>query len=255
MKSTAQPAPKSKAVKIIKIVANVLVWLFVAFAVFMTVLAFTATKSADGVPSLGGKCMISIISNSMEPTIDEGSLILSEKLSDAEKRQLKEQDVISFHFNMDGSNVKSINTHRIIGINRNESGEVVSYITQGDNKEANIGNVTEEVYPNDIVAVWHDGDTNIKGVGAIIGFLGKPTGFFLVIVLPLVAFFLYELIKFIMTVIKVKNDGKKQITAADEEMIKQKAIEEYLRQQKEAEAEAEAEAKANAEEPEQKDGE
>ena len=48
--------------------------------------------------------------------------------------------------------------------------------------------------------------------------------------LPMVLFFGYELFVFIRLVIKTKNEGKKVISAEDEELIKQKAIEEYLRQ-------------------------
>lgn len=46
-------------------------------------------------------------------------------------------------------------------------------------------------------------------------------------------FFGYEVYAFIRMVLKMKNAGKKMISAADEELIKQRAIEEYLRQQKE----------------------
>ena len=60
-------------------------------------------------------------------------------------------------------------------------------------------------------------------------------------------FFIYELIVFIRKFLKVKNAGKKQITAADEEAIKQKAIEEYLKAQK-AEADAAEDVKEKAEE-------
>ena len=41
-----------------------------------------------------------------------------------------------------------------------------------------------------------------------------------------------ELFKFIKAIIFVKSSGKKQITAADEELIKQRAIQEFLASQK-----------------------
>lgn len=52
--------------------------------------------------------------------------------------------------------------------------------------------------------------------------------------MPLVIFFGYEVYVFVKTVLSVKNEGKKVITAADEELIKQRAIEEYLRSQNQA---------------------
>ena len=39
------------------------------------------------------------------------------------------------------------------------------------------------------------------------------------------------MVVFIRTVLQVKNADKKVITAADEELIRQRAIEEYLKQQ------------------------
>ena len=66
-------------------------------------------------------------------------------------------------------------------------------------------------------------------------FLQSSLGFGLCILLPLALFFVYELVIFIRTVLSLKNEGKKVISAEDEEMIKQRAIEEYLRRQQEKE--------------------
>ena len=53
------------------------------------------------------------------------------------------------------------------------------------------------------------------------------------ILLPLILFFIYQLVKFVMAFMSVKNSGKKVISAADEELIRQKAVEEYLKKQQE----------------------
>lgn len=211
--------------KTLKVVGNILLWLFVAFAVVITVLAFAAQSDSDGIPSLGGKCMLSVLTNSMEPNIMTGDLIIGQKLSETEKNSLQVGDVVTFH--MDEVN---LNTHRIVEVHDGY------YITKGDNEEANIGNVTETVNAKKIIAKWTG--KRYGKLGSALAFLQKPTGFLVVIVIPLVLFFIWELYKFIRTALAVKNEGKKQITAADEEMIKQKAIEEYLRQQKEAEEKA-----------------
>ena len=47
---------QSKAKRIGNIVFNVVLWLFVAFAVAITVVAFSAGANAKNVPALGGKC-------------------------------------------------------------------------------------------------------------------------------------------------------------------------------------------------------
>ena len=68
-------------------------------------------------------------------------------------------------------------------------------------------------------------------------FLRTSLGFFLCIVLPLLLFFIYELFVFIKTIVKMREEKIRTegVSKDVEEAIKQKAIEEYLRQQKEKE--------------------
>ena len=234
MKKTESKNPNAKkAWKVLKIIGNIFLWIFVAFSVFVTILAFAAQGDRDGIPTIGGVSFFSVTTNSMEPNIMQGDLIINKKLTTEEEMQnLKEQTVITFLMDdINGDGNRDFNTHRIIEVRG--SGADTVYITRGDNEEANIYSQTETVPYRDVVRVWNG--TRIPGVGKFLSFLQTPNGFLIVIVIPLVLFFLFELIKFIRAAIAVKNEGKKQITAADEELIKQKAIEEYLRQQKEAE--------------------
>ena len=214
--------------KALKVIGNILLWLFVAFAVFITVLAFAAQNNTDGVPALFGKSFLSVTTDSMEPTLMVGDLLISDKIDNKEDPGLQVGDIITFKQEVvQGQAI--FNTHRIIEVHADEK----YFITKGDNQEANVANVTETVSYYNLVAKYSG--TRLPKVGAALAFLQTPTGFLVVIVIPLVLFFLFELVKFIRAAIAVKNEGKKQITAADEELIKQKAIEEYLRQQKEAE--------------------
>ena len=49
---------KTKTKKTLQIVFNVIIWLFVVFAVVVTILVIASQSDSDGVPSLGGKCFI-----------------------------------------------------------------------------------------------------------------------------------------------------------------------------------------------------
>ena len=232
------------AKKAFKIVGNVLMWLFIIAAIVVTILAFSAQSSSDGIPTVGGKVMSPVLSPSMEPTINKGDIIFTRKLSDEEKLELKKDTIITYKaLNDDGSTY--INTHRIIEV-INEGESSVEYKTQGDNNEYPD---SYTVRPSDVVSIYVEGeDTRIPVLGNVINFLLQPTGFFFVIVIPLIIFFLFEIIVFVKKLMEVKNSDKKKISAADEELIKQKAIEEYLRaQQLEKEAE-DANAEAAAEE-------
>ena len=216
----------AKAMKVLKIVGNVVIWLIVAFAVVTTIFAFAARNGEDGLPTIGKTCYLTVQSDSMKPTFKKGDMLISKYLVGTQDIfHLQKDQVITFRTKINGE--AALNTHRIVGLSVDENGAVVEYYTQGDNRE--MSKIAEAVNPVDVVAVWTE--TRIGGVGKMINFLQTRLGFGLCIVLPMLLFFGYELYRFIVALMAVKNTGKKQITAADEELIKQKAIEEYLRQQ------------------------
>lgn len=253
-------AETSTAKKVLRIVGNVLIWIFIVFAALVTVLAFASQSSADGIPSIAGRAVLTVQTDSMSRSAEDegkvviqegwergfnaGDIIIGKKLTTDEMKQLKVGDVITFKTMLAGTTQEALNSHRIIEVQG--SGDSVVYVTRGDN---NLGEDTEPVGWEKVICVYTG--TRIPGLGKFLDFLQTPTGFLVVIVLPLVAFFVYELIVFIRKFLKVKNAGKKQITAADEEAIKQKAIEEYLKAQQQAEdkaADKAEEVKAEAEE-------
>jgi len=216
-----------KTVKYLKVAGNVFIWVFVIFSVLMTLMVFSAQKNKDGVPSFFGKSQITILTESMHPTIKKGDLIFIETLSTEQKKALKKDDIITFFSDLDGDGTDEINTHRIVEVQVN--GGNYTYITRGDNNPIN--DETPVLYTK---VIGKYTGTRIGGVGSFINFLSKPTGFLLVIVLPLFAFFLFELYRFITVAVSLKTK-KAGISPQDEEEIKRRAIEEYLRQQKEAE--------------------
>ena len=205
--------------KALKIIANIAAWLIVIFALLVTILVFSSTNN-NGIPQLFGYIPLTVESQSMSPTFEQGDLIISKQIDDPSTLQV--DDVISFWTIIDGVKVK--NTHRIVRIENNNG--VVSFITRGDNNP-----IDDEVptYPADLIGKW----TNIRlgGAGNIMNFLRTRLGFFICILIPMALFFLFELYKFIVTVVKVKkgNAGPQ----LDEEEIKRRAIEEYLAAQKE----------------------
>ena len=86
---------------------------------------------------------------------------------------------------------------------------------------------------DDILAVW--GGKRIGGVGSVIKFLQKPIAFALVILLPLVLLFAYNIFLIVKMIIQDKTEKARaaaleeaKSVQIDEEEIKRKAIEEYL---------------------------
>ncbi len=236
---STQDKSTSKAKKIGNIVLNVVLWLFVIFAVVVTVFVFSAQKDADGVPSLFGNSYISIVSDSMAPEIRTGDMIVVKKVSGMpEAAQCKVGDIITFYssqdINGDGRVGNDIETHQITKV-RTANG-FTYYTTMGTNYEYSHGIEDPEIMSTSVIGIYTN--TKIAGLGSVISFLGSSTGFLVCIVIPLAIFFLYELIHFIVLFLKVKGpkEAKAGITAADEEAIKRKAIEEYLAKQSAAAA-------------------
>lgn len=218
-----------KAKKIVGIVANVLVWIFLVFSMIITILVFTAQGSEDGVPSIFGKSLITIETKSMEPTYKVGDLVFMTKLSDEEKKELLPDQIITYHapidINGDGI-IGDINTHRVVS-NDVATGVVV---TQGDNNTITDaeGDTAYTIHHNDIVGICTE-KGKLSGMGNVIGFLRSSLGFFLCIVLPLILFFLYELYNFITVLVTEKAKRAAGAAKETEEEIKQRAIAEYLK--------------------------
>lgn len=226
--------------KILKIALNVFIWIFVVFSVFMTVLALAAQSNADGVPAIGGKCFLTVASNSMSPTFEEDDLIFGEMLTVEEKQTLQKGDVITFYADLDGNGSTELNSHRIVDFEYDANGKLKSYITKGDNTKTNVIE-DDPVQWQFVIAKWSG--KRIAGIGGVLSFLQTPKGFLIAIVLPLVLFFLYELYCFLKALLamKAKKAEAPAISAEQEEAIKQKAIEEYLKQQQEQQAEQQEE--------------
>lgn len=212
--------------KVLKVIVNALAWIILIFAMLVTILVFSSARN-NNVANLFGFIPMTVESDSMVPTFKKDDLIICREVDDV--KSLKEQDVITFWTMIEGQRVK--NTHRIVAIN--EDG---SFTTRGDNNQ-----VDDElaVYPADLIGKWTE--FKIGGFGKVMSFLRTKTGFFVCILIPMALFFLFELYKFIITLIEIKRPEAPEL---DEEEIKKKAIEEYLAQQKADAEKAEAEKKA-----------
>lgn len=214
--------------KALQITGNVLLWIFVVFAVFVTVLVFSAQGNKDGLSNIMGKSLVTIQSDSMKPVFKTGDLIIDQILTNSEKLELKPDDIITYYVDLNGDGISELNTHRIVDVYEKDG--YTYYVTKGDNNETNPVNDAEPVMHPYVLAKY----TGVKlgGIGTVINFLQTPVGFLCVIVLPLVVFFLFELYNFIALIIRLK--GKNGISKEEEEEIKRRAVEEYLRRQQES---------------------
>ena len=226
----------TKAKKIISISLNVLAWIFLAFAVLVTISTFATKNDKDGIPSVFGKSFVTIQSDSMKSdnpqSFKKGDMLIVERIAYGDQaKELEEGDIIVFRSKTDinGNGIigDDVNTHRII--EKKVNGSSVSFITQGDNREM-CPNPDGEISYTDVLAVWESG--KLAGIGGLADFLRSSLGFGLIIVLPMALFFLYELYSLAKIIMETKiKKATASASAVDEEEIKRRAIEEYLAQQ------------------------
>ncbi len=178
--------------KILSIMGNVLLVIVIIIAVVMT---FASLNTNDkGLPEVGGYIVMNIQSGSMEPTIKTGDLIITKTVQNPYK--LEVGDIVSY-VGYEGENLIII-THRITSITGEGSG--VTYVTKGDNNPT----VDEvEVNPSSIVSKYEN--IRMPVLGTIFSFLSGRVGFFVCIVLPLFMLFVYQIYKFIATIMEEKK--------------------------------------------------
>ena len=218
------------AKKILNIIIDIIVVIILIISLLVVIMSLASKNS--GVPNLFGIAPLSVQSNSMESTIMENDLILCELRTEYAYDDYEVGDIVTFRQKIEGEDV--LNTHRIIEI-VNVNG-MVYYKTQGDNKDTNPVPDEELKTANDIVAKYTG--NKIGGVGAFFSFIRTQLGFFLVILLPMILFFVYEAVRVIMNIIaynKEKAAEEAAAAVANSELTeeqKQRAIEEYLAKQK-----------------------
>ena len=225
-----------KAVKRgITIVISIILWAVILLAALF---AFTtlATRDQNSVASLAGFTPMIVETDSMAPTFCAGDLIFIKK---CEPASLKEGDIITFHTII--QNEYALNTHRIDSIS--EENGMRSYTTKGDNNEIADMHVIAD---GDIVGKYIG---KVQGLGKVMDFLSGSVGFLLVIVLPLLLFFIYQIYNLVIVSINLKKAVA--VEEAKEKAMAEMAIEEVEATKAEAEAalaearrlKAEAEAK------------
>ena len=168
-------------------------------------------------------------------SLNVGDLIISKKVNDPEA-EVQVGDVITFKATTtaeDGSIIRYNNSHRVIRIeNEGDTGadgnpvDRKRFITQGDNPTLNVED-PDPVYPEDVLAKYSG--HKISGGGKVIKFLQGRTGIMICFVIPLAAFFLYALIRFIRNIVMMKYANKPKGELSEEE--KARIAKEYLEKQ------------------------
>lgn len=177
--------------KVGSIVVSVVMWIIILVAALY---AFTtlATKDDGNVSNLAGFTPMTVQSDSMSPTFDQGDLIV---IKTCDTSKLEAGDVVTFHTIID--NQYALNTHRIESID--ELNGMRSFTTKGDNNDVADSHIISD---GDIVGQYV---FKIPGMGNVMDFLSSTWGFLIVIVLPMLLFFIYQVYHLVIVGMNLKR--------------------------------------------------
>lgn len=168
-----------KGKRVLKIISNLITSLLF-IVLLVTVFAAITMKASGGEANLFGYQFKTVLSGSMEPNIQTGSIIAIKETDG--QRDFQKGDVITFKTKDD-----ILITHRIAQVNND--GQQYKYITKGD---ANDGPDIDSVLSENIVGVY-TGFT-IPYIGYLMNFANSSEGAALLLVLPGVCLILFSII-------------------------------------------------------------
>ena len=209
--ASAQGTERSKRRRKSDLVA--LIIMIVLSVILIPVLAINLTliiKSSvrqDVPPDVFGVAPLAVTSGSMdggrEDGFEKGALIFVRLLDDEDKQSLKEGEIVTFRAS---DNVYV--THRIVGINRDDAGQIVSVVTKGDANASSDG----AILLSDVVGICTG---SAAGLGDFSIFLQTPVGILVFIGIPVLLFIVYDVIRITLYNRRVRAEAE----SADSEAV------------------------------------
>lgn len=168
--------------KVLTIVGIIMCVILIPILLINATLIAKSFINKDEVPSIGGILPLIVLTDSMDPKIESGDLIICHT---AEAEEIKVNDIISF-FDPAG-NGTSIVTHRVVEIVE-KNGEIL-FRTRGDNNNTE----DKELVPaENLVGIYK---TRIAGAGHIAMFMQSTAGLIICVVIPIVLLIGYDIVR------------------------------------------------------------
>jgi len=210
--ASPEKTKKKFSSKTLNTIINILLVVVIVFASVCTFVSFVTT-SGNGVPSIFGIQLLSIKTDSMYPTFRAGDLAIDVAVNDPSELRVK--DIITYWTVIEGERV--LNTHRIENIY--DGGGYLIFETKGD-KNTTVDPLT--VHEFEVVGQYK---AHIPGGGKVFDFMQTSIGFLLVVLLPVLLFFIFNLVQFFRALFEyqgVKNRIKfEQERGKTEDLIAQ----------------------------------
>ncbi len=226
----------SSVKKVFNVIGNIIITLYVVLVIFFSVSVFTSM--ATGYPSVLGYSLLFVETDSMESDAKDAifvnDLVLCRELDSyygLEVGQIIAYKVDITKTQADGDRV----SEQIVRIHRIVETYDGHYITAGDKDKDENGMPLKDIDPvyfSEILGVYEG--KRLPMVGKFFDFIQSQNGILFCLVIPMAAFFIYALFKFVKAMIEYKLEKATSGAPADGELTeeqKQAAIAEYLAKQ------------------------
>lgn len=226
----------TKARKIYNIVSTIIVALIFVGLIAIVAMMFIQKKNGQD-SKIFGYYMYDVVTDSMTPTIEPGSVILSKAVKS--ENEFAEGDIITFI--APSGALKGYNeTHRIVHIERNEDGSIKYIKTEGDKYNPTYSpSATEEIdewelKPQDVKAKYVK---TSKFIGGLRNFLSKWYGYVVLIALPMIIVMILFIVGYVKDKAEIAREEEKKNAIENgtnldslTEEDKKRLLEEYLKQ-------------------------
>lgn len=204
-------ASRSEKIKTIIMVA--LTVLLLPVLIINLTLIIKGSLNSKTPPDVFGIAPLAVTSGSMsgenEDSFDEGALIFVQLLDEEGAAALQTGDVITFYTS------EIYVTHRIVAVNRDEGGNVVSFVTQGDANDTTDGAIPIENVIGKCVG-------SVAGLGNFAIFMQTPAGILVIVGVPVLLFILYDVLRIYLynRRVRAEENAKMQEQEAEIERLR-----------------------------------
>ncbi len=212
-----------KVVKtILNVIINILIVAVLVVSILVAVLALTSKNDINGLPNIFGYTLQYVQTPSMDTPSPDGypggnfsekDVIIGRIYSEKEFPVLNVGDIITYNSHLDdGEGHDMLISHRIVDKHEMSDGSY-TYQTWGDNREAaktpDQKSVDEYLSTYDIVSVNYTENYQgpvLKGYADFFRLIRSQAGFFGIILIPMIIFFLYALVRVIISAMNYKKE-------------------------------------------------
>lgn len=238
-KEMQKSSGKGKVVKtIFNVIINILIVAVLLISIVVATLALTSKADPNGLPNIFGYTLQYVQTPSMDcPSPDgyeggnfsEKDVIISRVYKSDDPVEFNVGDIITYNSHeQDEEGNERLVTHRIV--DKQKKGDSFVYQTWGDNREVaqvpDQENVDAYLSDMEIVSYHYTEDYHgsvLKGWADFMRTLRSPGGFFGIILIPMIIFFLYAIVRVVISAMNYKR-GKEDDAKAEAEEEKQKAV-------------------------------